>query len=396
MAEQYDYAIIGAGVIGLCVAKALKKRNPNYKIAIFEKESSEAQHGSGRNSGVLHAGFYYTADSLKAKFTAEGNQRMREYCQGKGIALNECGKLVVAKDASELRGLEELKRRGDVNGVATEWLSTAQAEKLEPNVKSYESVLYSPKTASLDPRQVCHALKEELNSQGVDFHFGQAFRAFEGTTLTTSGGSHRASYLINCAGLYAEKVAQSMGMGTAYQMLPFKGIYLKWTLPTLPVRMHIYPVPDISKPFLGVHFTITADGHAKIGPTAIPAFWRENYSGWSKFSASETAETLTQEARLFFTNAFGFRDLAREEVKKYRRQYMVDCARALVKDVDPKGFTTWGPPGIRAQLMNKASKKLEMDFIIETGPNSLHMLNGISPGFTCAFPIADHVISLIP
>lgn len=395
MSERFDYAIIGAGIIGLTVATELRKKQPGAKICILEKEPKPALHSSGRNSGVLHAGFYYAADSLKARFTRDGNRLMKAYCREKGIAMNECGKLVVAQNAEQLKGLEELRRRGEKNGVEVEWLTGDEAHKLEPNARTHEFALYSPTTASVNPGEVCAAIAKDLEQDGVRFFLGTSFKDYQYPKIITNREDIEAEYIVNCAGLYADEVAQRFAVGGEYVLMPFKGVYLKWSGDQAPVNLHIYPVPNLKNPFLGVHFTMTVDGHAKIGPTAIPAFWRENYAGLANFSFGEAMQVMGYESMLFLRNSFGFRSLAFEEMKKYHKSYLIQSAAHLVEKLDPSGFKHWGVPGIRAQLMHKKTLKLEQDFIVERAERSLHVLNAVSPAFTCSFAIAAHIVQMI-
>jgi L-2-hydroxyglutarate oxidase len=392
MQKSYDYLIIGAGIIGLSIARALKTKTPNASILILDKEDDCAAHASGRNSGVLHAGFYYTADSLKARFTVEGNRRMKDYCRVKNIAINQCGKLVVAQNETELQQLYELERRGKHNGSKISIISQEQASELEPNVKTFQKALYSPDTASVDPKAVCASLKEDLKNLSVDCSFNTRYVHHQNNTITTTQGDFSAKKIINCGGLYADKIAQNFGFGQKYTMMPFKGLYLKYTKNTTDIKMNIYPVPNLKNPFLGVHYTKTVTGDIKIGPTAIPAFWRENYQGLSKFDFGECASTLTYQSRLFLTNSFEFRELAFEEMHKYNKAYFVSLATAMVQSIDPKGFTTWTKPGIRAQLLDKTNLSLVQDFVVEADKNSIHILNAVSPAFTCAFPFADFIV----
>jgi L-2-hydroxyglutarate oxidase LhgO len=390
-----DFAIVGAGIVGLTVARELKALHPDASICVIEKESAPALHTSGRNSGVLHAGFYYAADSLKAKFTRDGNRMMKEFCREKVIAMNECGKLVVAKNEGEVEGLRELKRRGDRNGVETSLITAAEAKALEPNARTTEFALHSPATASVDPRQVCAAVVQELEAGGVRFLFDAPVTDYRNGKLVTPKEEIEAGFILNCAGLYADVVAEKFGAGRGYVMMPFKGVYLYWEREETPVKMHIYPVPNLANPFLGVHFTVTTDGHAKIGPTAIPAFWRENYRALENFRFGEAAQVMGYEARLFFTNSFGFRNLAFQEMRKYKKRNLIADAALMVEKVDPAGFTKWGQPAIRAQLMNRKTLKLEQDFVLERTERSLHVLNAVSPAFTCSFPIAKHVVGMV-
>jgi L-2-hydroxyglutarate oxidase LhgO len=392
MKTKYDYIIIGSGVIGLAVGLGLRKRNSQASILITDKEADVAYHASSRNSGVLHAGFYYTADSLKAKFTVDGNRSMKAYCRAKNLPINECGKLVVAQDETELQKLYELEARGKKNGSNVRIISEKEAEAIEPNVKTYQKALHSPDTATIDPKAVCFQMKEDLKSLGVDFSFETKFLSHTGNTIHTTKGDFTGEKIINCAGLYADKVAQSFGFGHDYTMIPFKGLYLKYTKNKTDVKVHIYPVPNLQNPFLGVHFTKTVNQEIKIGPTAIPAFWRENYQKFSHFDLGECASILGYEAKLFLKNSFHFRDLAFEEMRKYNRNYFVNLATKMVKHIDPDGFTEFTKPGIRAQLLHKKTLSLVQDFVIEADKSSIHVLNAVSPAFTCAFPFAEYLI----
>ncbi|MCK5580400.1 MAG: L-2-hydroxyglutarate oxidase [Candidatus Omnitrophica bacterium] len=389
--KQYTYIIIGSGIIGLTIARSLRQRNPGAKILIIEKEEDIGYHSSGRNSGVLHAGFYYTADSLKAQFTVAGNHAMRQYCHENKIPVNECGKLVVANDEEELKGLYELERRGKRNGSNVKLIDEKEAEEIEPNIKTYQKALFSPDTASIDPKQVCAVIKEELQRLGVEFQFKAKYLSHKDNTIKTTRGDFTGQKIINCAGLYADKVAHDFGFGKEYTIMPFKGLYLKYTKNKTDVKVNIYPVPNLKNPFLGVHYTKTVTDEIKIGPTAIPAFWRENYDGLDNFKIDELGAITYYQTSLFFHNSFNFRDLAFEEIHKYNKKYFVGLATKMVKDIDPKGFTTFTKPGIRAQLLHKKNLALVQDFVVEGDDKSVHVLNAVSPAFTCAFPFAEFV-----
>ncbi|WP_127578850.1 L-2-hydroxyglutarate oxidase [Paenibacillus koleovorans] len=390
----YDYVIVGAGIIGLTISRELKLRDPDTRIAVLEKEPMPAYHASGRNSGVLHAGFYYTANSLKARFTRDGNRMLRDYCEKYGLDMNRCGKLIVAADEEELRGLEELKRRGDTNGVELHWVDEVEAMAIDPNAKTFRKALYSPTTVTVDPQQVCETLWRENERNGVHFYLDTPFVDFVDGHVHACGGelTLRCGYLINAAGLYADKIAQALGFGRSYTIIPFKGLYLKYAKNKTDIRTNIYPVPNLGNPFLGVHFTKTVDGGIKIGPTAIPALWRENYKGFSRFRLSEFLTILFYEAKLVLTNSFGFRRLAIEEMKKYFRSNFIRLSQKLARGVDPEGFGEFGRPGIRAQLLHKDTLELVQDFVIEGDHRSMHVLNAVSPAFTCSMPFARYVV----
>ncbi len=392
MKKEYDFILIGGGIIGLTIAYTLRERLQNFRILIVDKEKDVAYHASGRNSGVLHAGFYYTADSLKAQFTVAGNQAMKAYCRSKNIPMNECGKLVVAQNDHELGQLFELERRGKRNGSDIRIINEKEAASLDPNVKTYQKALYSPDTASVDPQQVCQNLKEDLNRAGIDFSFETKYLSRKQNIIETTQGAMEGKKVVNCSGLYADKIAQDFGFGQKYTMIPFKGLYLKYTKNKTDIKMNIYPVPNLKNPFLGVHFTKTVHGDIKIGPTAIPALWRENYTQGKNFNLEEFVSILWYEAKLFCSDAFGFRSLAWEESKKYNKQYFISLAEQMVRNIDPEGFTEFTKPGIRAQLLDKTTLTLVQDFVVEGDRQSVHILNAVSPAFTCAFPFSRFIV----
>ena len=391
-----DFLLIGGGIIGISIARELKSRYPDSSVCLLEKEDHCGLHASGRNSGVLHAGFYYTADSFKAKFTREGNQRLTEYCDAKNIKLNKCGKLVVAQNESELVWLDELMKRARKNGVPLESVTEEESQSIEPRVKTYQRALFSPTTSSVDPKELVASLLSEAIQEGVQIKSNSHYLRRSGKrSIQTSDGIYEAKYLINTAGLYADKIGRDFGFSRDYRILPFKGLYLYSEEPPGALRTHIYPVPDLANPFLGVHFTVTTDGKVKLGPTAIPAFWREQYEGWRNFNFNELTEIILRQAGLFLSSNFDFKTLAFGELQKYSKLKLVSLASSLAKGVDIKHYRRWGQPGIRAQLLNTREKKLEMDFVLEGDDQSMHILNAVSPGFTCALPFAEYVCDQI-
>ena len=390
-----DFLIVGGGIIGINIARSLKKRFPESKVTLLEKEEACGLHASGRNSGVLHAGFYYSPDSLKAKFTRVGNRALTEYCEAKKIPLNKCGKLVVAKDHRDQAGLDELIKRGKNNGIRLEELTEKDAREIEPRVKTHLRALFSPSTSTVDPGQVMKAMKDDAVKEGVEIRCGVRYLERRGETVRTSAGDYDAGYVVNAAGLYADQIARDYGFSERYRIVPFKGLYLYSDEPAGAIRTNVYPVPDMKNPFLGVHFTVMVDGRAKIGPTAIPALWREHYQGIGRFKMSEFVTIMAQTIGLLVSSRFGFLRLAAQEALKYSRARMVSLAGALVEGVKPEHYRRWGRPGIRAQLVNIATRTLEMDFVLEGDSKSMHVLNAVSPGFTCALPFSDYVCDRI-
>ncbi len=390
---ECDYLIIGAGIIGLGIAKTLKERYPQKQVVVLEKEKGVGEHASGRNSGVLHAGFYYSADSLKARFTREGNARMKAFCREYGLRLNESGKLVVARDEEELRTLHTLRERGKTNGVELELIDETKARSIDPNVRTHGRALFSPSSATVDPLELVQRLRHVVVDLGVKLLMETPYRGYLGNNnILTKNGVIQGEVVINAAGLYADRIAHAFGFGEHYTIIPFKGVYLKYGGRTVPVRTNVYPVPNLKNPFLGVHYTITVDGAVKIGPTAIPAFWRENYRGLDRFDSGEMAQILRWEAELFLRNSFGFRTLAFEELRKYSKRHLAKLASEMVHSVDIDAFDQWSRPGIRAQLLDKESRELVQDFVVEGDERSVHILNAVSPAFTCAFPFSEWVV----
>jgi L-2-hydroxyglutarate oxidase LhgO len=390
-----DFLVLGGGIIGVSVARELKRRFQDTQVTLLEKEAACGLHASGRNSGIIHAGFYYSADSLKAKLTRAGNQAMIGYCEGKGIPLNRCGKLVVAQNEADLAPLDELLRRGAANDVPLENLTEEEAREIEPRVKTHQRAIFSPTTASADPRRVIEAMTRDAKEEGITIRTGAPYLRIEKGMVVTPQGSFTAGHVVNAAGLYADRIALDFGFSERYRILPFKGLYLYSDEPPGAFRTNIYPVPDLRNPFLGVHFTVKDDGHVKIGPTAIPALWREQYRRFDNFKFGEFVEVLFREAGLVFSSSFDFRKLALEEMQKNSRPHLVGLAARLAHGVRLQDYARWGEPGIRAQLLDIRARKLEMDFVIEGDEHSTHLLNAVSPGWTCAIPFARSVVDRI-
>jgi L-2-hydroxyglutarate oxidase LhgO len=395
-ARTTDFLVVGGGILGLTLALELKRRQEDSSVTLLEKEPACGLHASGRNSGVLHAGFYYSADTLKAQLTREGNRQLAAYCTERGLRLDTCGKLVVAKDAADLAGLEELQRRGRANGVELEVLSVDDVRRLEPRARTYERALFSPSTATVDPAEIVASLVRDARAAGIVLLTGAAYQGrARGRGVLTSAGTIDAGYVVNAAGLYADRVARDFGFSERYRILPFRGRYLVAPPGALGVRTHVYPVPALANPFLGVHVTRAVDGSVKIGPTATPAFWREQYDGWRNFKLGECLSIAGRELGMLVRNDFGFRRLALAELRAYGRRGLVRRAATLVDGVRAARFRHWGRPGIRAQLFDVRERRLEMDFRYEGDDRSFHVLNAVSPAFTCALPLAEYLVQRI-
>lgn len=394
MARPTDFLVIGGGVVGLTIALELRSRYPDVTIDVLEKEAHVGEHASGRNSGVIHAGFYYSADSLKARLTRQGNLRLTAWCDEHGLAINKCGKLVVARDERQLEGLQELARRGERNDVPVELISAAEAAAIDPHVATHEQALWSPSTSAVDPGEVMRSLEAACARRGITLHLGVRWLAFEAGVTRTSQGDISAGYVVNAAGIYADRVATAHGFGEGMTMLPFKGLYLYGNESAPKLRTHVYPVPDLGMPFLGVHFTVTVKGQVKIGPTAFPAPWREGYTwatSWARFAPDELGEIAAGGLSLFAADP-SFRRHAFREAPKLMAARLVENAAGLVPGVRATQFDHWGRPGIRAQLYDRRARRLVMDFRYEGDDRSVHVLNAVSPAFTCSFAFAELVV----
>ena len=390
--KSSDIAVVGGGIVGLSIARALRLRHPNVSVTVFEKERTSSAHGSGRNSGVLHAGFYYSPDSLKAQLTVRGNEMLREFIIERGLRLRECGKVVVTRSDAELPMLEELARRSDINGAGSELISEVELATIEPKARTVSRALWSPRTAVADPVEVTEGIRADAERLGVVVHTGEIVAGSARGEVRLADHIHTTGHIINCAGLHADRLAHEMGFGSHYRILPFTGLYTYAPSLTGYLRTHVYPVPDPANPFLGVHATLTVNGTVKIGPTAIPALSREAYRPIRDISRRDLTEIARTLPLFALSRHHKTLKLLRSELPKYVRASLVHSARDLVPDLPTRAFTKKGQPGIRAQLFDLRERRLEMDFVVEGDEFSTHILNAVSPGWTTSLAFAERVI----
>lgn len=394
----YDYAIAGGGIVGLSTAVALNAKYPDARIVLIEKEDAFAEHQTGRNSGVIHSGIYYKPGSFKAFFCKDGNRTMVEFCQEHGIPYDICGKVIVATDVEELPALERLYNRAVENGLPVRKLTPEELREREPHVRSLKSILLST-TGITNFRQVSLKYAEIASKRGVTLHLGTRLlgvRTLPGShVLQTSKGDIETNFVINCCGLQSDRVARLSGADPKVRIVPFRGEYFELTLEKRYLVKHlIYPVPNPSFPFLGVHFTRMVDGSIHAGPNAVLAFQREGYYKTS-FDARDLAETLTFPGfwKLAAKHAaYGWSEM----VRSWSRSAFLKSLQRLIPEVQMRDIEP-SKAGVRAQALMPDGGLVD-DFLFVDGPRSLHVCNAPSPAATSSIPIgrsiADRVASV--
>ena len=391
MGRNCDVLIAGGGIVGLSIARDLLICNPKLKVVVAEKEPYLGAHASGRNSGVLHAGFYYSPDSLKAKFCKDGNKELRKLCKNHGIEILDTGKIVVAKNSSEVIQLEKLYRRGILNGIDVKLLEAKQLVNFEPLARTYEKFLWSPTTGVGNPRLVIQSLSREVIEMGGLLLLETEVK-LSGDGLAQVGSEHLSyRHFVNCAGSQSDRLAHVFGLGKEFTMIPFMGKYRAVERSKLPIRTLIYPVPHEINPFLGVHFTLTIDGKVKIGPTAIPILGREQYAAFNGLDPQDVLDSVRALITLARGASHDVSSMMRSEFPRVLESVLVRESSALVpKAKEIKGWKS-RPPGIRSQLVNLTTGQLEQDFVVLSGVGSTHILNAVSPGWTAALPFGRWV-----
>ena len=397
--KEYDQIIIGAGIVGISLGLALLERDPNRKVLIIDKEEKPGIHASGRNSGVLHAGFYYSPDSLKAKFCRLGNLELRKFCKENNLQILETGKVVVCQDKKDVARLEELYRRGVANGVNIEILDSKDLEKIEPAAQSVDKFIWSPTTAVGNPRDVIKKLAEEFTKSSGSFLFNTQVELIEKDNevlVMTKHETYSAKSIINSAGAYAADLAKQVNIGPEYVCLPFLGAYKKSKLLPINPKRLVYPVPNPVNPFLGVHTTITLNNEIKIGPTAFPVIGKEQYKLMDGFNLKDLVQFFTSSKALLKSDSVDLLGLAKEEALKLFKKPLLNRTRKLSNSLDSNTGWVKYPSGIRAQIINTNTKAIEMDYIVKSDKNVVHILNAVSPGWTSAIPFARWVVENQP
>jgi (S)-2-hydroxyglutarate dehydrogenase len=392
----HDIAIIGGGIVGLATARAILDGTPRARLVILEKERELAQHQTGHNSGVIHSGIYYKPGSYKARLCVEGARLMKTYCEKNGIEVQTCGKVIVATSDDELPRLKTLYERGVANGVpGVTMIDVGRLKEIEPHARAVAGI-HSPQTAIVDYGRVAETLARELVAGGVVIE-----RSFRVTSIARARGTLRlgagdgrvveAAHLVNCAGLYSDRVARLAGAPVDVQIVPFRGEYymLRAERRHL-VRGLIYPVPDPEFPFLGVHFTRTVHGDVEAGPNAVLALAREGYS-WRRVRPAELLATLRFP---------GFRAMARkywrtgayETYRSLSKGAFVRALQRLVPDLQADDIRAGGA-GVRAQAVTPDGALVD-DFRIVQTTDAVHVLNAPSPAATASLAIGRHIATI--
>jgi L-2-hydroxyglutarate oxidase LhgO len=397
--REFDCIVIGAGIVGISLGLAILERSPHKKVLIIEKEPEPGIHASGRNSGVLHAGFYYSPDSLKAKFCRLGNLELKKFCKDNEIPILETGKVVVCQTKSDVTRLEELYRRGIANGVDIEMLDSSNLDKIEPAAITIDKFIWSPTTAVGNPKVVITKLAQKFLKNGGHFQFNSLVKLVstkDEVLIETMNGTYSASSIINSAGAYAADLAKQVNVGNQYVCLPFLGAYKKSKLVDSNPKRLVYPVPNPVNPFLGVHTTNTLNGEIKIGPTAFPVIGKEQYKLGNGFNFSELLEFYKATKALFKSDSVDLIGLAREEFIKLFTKPLLNRTIKLSNSLNTNKQWSKYPAGIRAQIINLETNAIEMDYIVKADKNVVHILNAVSPGWTSAIPFTHWVVENQP
>ena len=390
--SEYDIVIIGAGVIGSALANRLSKRF-QVKIAIVEKEGSVGYHASSRNSGVIHSGFYYRPNSLKAKFCVEGNKQLQNYCVDNNIPYKKTGTLVVGKTKIDENNLEALLKRSKENNVQDgRIINEIELRKMEPFTDG-KFALYSPMGSIVDSRKLVESLGFEAKENGVKILLNQKVISVKAKDskiiITTSMTEISAKFVINCAGVYSDKIAKIMGLKLNYQIIPFRGEYFE--LPENKshiVNSMIYPIPDPDLPFLGIHLTKTIENKVIVGPNAVLAPGKEAYRN-RDVNFNELMEMLSY--RGFWKMLKNNRKRVEEEfIQSLMKTKLLEKVCDLVPKIELNELIK-SYSGIRAQLVDDNGKLVD-DLVVKEHENSIHILNAVSPGMTCSMPFADYII----
>ncbi|MDJ0693869.1 L-2-hydroxyglutarate oxidase [Mastigocoleus sp. MO_188.B34] len=392
---MYDFAIIGGGIVGLSIGMKLSQTYPEASILVLEKENQWAAHQTGNNSGVIHSGIYYKPGSFKAKFSRDGCRSMVEFCQEHNIDHEVCGKVIVATDSSELPRLENLYQRGVENSIEVKRISPQEVKEFEPHVNSVGGI-YVASTGIVNYKQVCLKYAQIIAEGGGDLRLNTKVQKIltrgNSQVLETNNGAFEANFIVNCAGLYSDRVAKLGHVNPQAKIVPFRGEYYELTPEKrYLVKGLIYPVPNPDFPFLGVHFTRMIDGSVHAGPNAVLSLKREGYKK-SDFSLRDFAEVMAYPG--FWKLAAKHADEGiKEIIRSFSKAAFVQSLQKLIPEVQAQDVIPTHA-GVRAQAL-MGDGKLVDDFLIVQGQNSIHVCNAPSPAATSSLEIGKAIVERI-
>ena len=389
--------IIGSGVVGLTLAYEITNHNPEYEITIFEKEDNSIRHGTGRNSGVIHSGIYYTPNSLRSKLCIEGSSLMKKFIEEHNLYLNPCGKLLIPRYSNDIESLDFLFNRSKEVGVnAIKLNSKEEILKIEPNCNPhFDQALFIKDTAIGDPKEVSAKLLELLNQRKVSIFYHHEVRKVVSKKglVYVKDTLFEFDLVINAAGLYADKIAEISNLKTNYSSLPFKGKYwsVKTTNPNELPKTLLYPVPNLAHPFVGIHTVYDKSGNFYLGPSSTPVFGKEAYKPFQKFKFIEfitlvikfVVKILKNENKLRNLAISEFQNLFLSHIKKSTKVYFKNSLELILNESEKVG--------IRSQIFDNKSKTLFNDFVVIKQNKTVHILNAISPAWTSSFAMAKYI-----
>ena len=389
--------IIGSGVVGLTLAYEITSHDPEYEITIFEKEDNSIRHGTGRNSGVIHSGIYYTPNSLRSKLCIQGSRLMKKFIEEHNLYLNPCGKLLLPRYSNDLESLDFLFNRSKEVGVnAIKLNSKEEILKIEPNCNpQFDHALFIKDTAIGDPKEVSAKLLELLNQRKVSilYHHEVSKLISDKGAVYVKDALFEFDLVINAAGLYADQIAKISNLKTNYSSLPFKGKYwsVKTSNPSELPKTLLYPVPNLAHPFVGIHTVYDKNGNFYLGPSSTPVFGKEAYKPFQKFKFIEfvtlvikfVAKILKNENKLRNLAVSEFRNLFLSHIKKSTEVYFKNSSNIILNESKKVG--------IRSQIFDNKSKTLFNDFVVIKQNKTVHILNAISPAWTSSFAMAKYI-----
>ena len=392
---MYDFIIIGGGILGLSTAMQLIRAYPDKKMLLIEKEVGPARHQTGHNSGVIHAGVYYTPGSLKARFCLEGNRATKAFCDEHGITYDECGKLLVATNDLELKRMQALWERTEANGLERYWLSAEELREREPNITGVGGI-FVPSSGIVNYAEVAAAMGREFEAAGGEIRYATPVTGLQEriteVVVSTSQGTFSTRYMVSCSGLMADRVVRMLSIEPEFTICPFRGEYYRLPPEHNRIVNHlIYRIPDPSMPFLGVHLTRMIDGSVTVGPNAVLAWKREGYR--------KTDVSLSDMLTMFRHR--GIRQVLKDNLRPglielknslYKKGYLQEvrkyCPSLTLADLGPY------PSGVRAQAVSNDGKLVD-DFLFVNTRRTVNVCNAPSPAATSAIPIGAHIVEKI-